>query len=183
MPHEIFFKWCNLVRFGVYLDQILSLKKFKNYHFYIKNLKIAIIYIREYMCVGPTKGTYRRDIKMLVNHDYIKQCIIFANKFFGWLYQQILFTFHSTDFCTHLYTSTHQFRLFCVCMLLVPYFLLNPPYTLLKPPLRSFAITYLIIGLHYCAMVTFPIKLFHTVLRKTNLIRGQVLAVKGGIKN
>ena len=23
-PREIFFKWCNLVRFGVYLDQILS---------------------------------------------------------------------------------------------------------------------------------------------------------------
>ena len=27
--------------------------------------------------------TYRRDIKMIVNHDYIKQCIIFAKKFFG----------------------------------------------------------------------------------------------------
>ena len=27
------------------------------------------------MCVGATKGTYRRDIKMIVNHDYIKQCI------------------------------------------------------------------------------------------------------------
>ena len=25
-PREFFFKWCNLVRFGVYLDQILSLK-------------------------------------------------------------------------------------------------------------------------------------------------------------
>ena len=36
-----------------------------------------------YMCVGPTKGTYRRDIKMIVNHDYIKQCIIFAKKFLG----------------------------------------------------------------------------------------------------
>ena len=35
----------------------------------------------EHMCVGPTKGTYRRDIKMIVNHDFIKQCIIFA-KFF-----------------------------------------------------------------------------------------------------
>ena len=28
------------------------------------------------MCVGATKGTYRRDIKMIVNNDYIKQCII-----------------------------------------------------------------------------------------------------------
>ena len=25
-PRENFFKWCNLVRFGVYFDQILSLK-------------------------------------------------------------------------------------------------------------------------------------------------------------
>ena len=32
------------------------------------------------MCVGATKGTLRRDIKMIVNHDYIKQCIIFAHK-------------------------------------------------------------------------------------------------------
>ena len=62
---------------------------------------------------------------MIVNHDYIKQCIIFANFFCGSLYWQILFTFHLTDFCMHLYTSTHQFRLFCECMLLVPYFLLN----------------------------------------------------------
>ena len=30
------------------------------------------------MCVGATKGTYRRDIKIIVNHDYIKQCIIFG---------------------------------------------------------------------------------------------------------
>ena len=32
-PRENCFKWCNLVRFGVYLDQILSLKNFKNYYF------------------------------------------------------------------------------------------------------------------------------------------------------
>ena len=35
------------------------------------------------MCVGATKGTYRRDIKIIVNHDYIKQCIIFAKNFLG----------------------------------------------------------------------------------------------------
>ena len=35
-PGENFLKWCNLVRFGVYLDQILSLK---NYHFLYKNFK------------------------------------------------------------------------------------------------------------------------------------------------
>ena len=36
---ENFFKWSNLVRFGVYLDQILSLKKFLNYHFLYKKFK------------------------------------------------------------------------------------------------------------------------------------------------
>ena len=36
-----------------------------------------------YMCVGATKGTYRSDIKMIVNHDYIKQCIIFTKNFFS----------------------------------------------------------------------------------------------------
>ena len=40
-------------------------------------------YLISNMCVGATKGTYRRDIKMIVNHDYIKRCIIFAKKFFG----------------------------------------------------------------------------------------------------
>ena len=34
-----FARECNLVRFGVYFDQILSLKFFKNYHFLYKNLK------------------------------------------------------------------------------------------------------------------------------------------------
>ena len=28
---RIFFKWCNLVRFGVYFDPILSLKVFKSF--------------------------------------------------------------------------------------------------------------------------------------------------------
>ena len=39
LPRENFLKWCNLVRFGVYFDQILSLKIFLNYHFLYKNLK------------------------------------------------------------------------------------------------------------------------------------------------
>ena len=38
-PRENFLKWCNLVRFGVYFDQNLSLKNFKNYHFFYKNFK------------------------------------------------------------------------------------------------------------------------------------------------
>ena len=39
LPRENFLKWCNLVRFGVYFDQILSLKNFKNYHIIYKNFK------------------------------------------------------------------------------------------------------------------------------------------------
>ena len=39
LPRENFLKWCNLVRFGVYFDQILSLKNFNNYHFLYKNFK------------------------------------------------------------------------------------------------------------------------------------------------
>ena len=35
-PRENFFKWGNLVRFGLYLDQILSLKNFKNYYLLYK---------------------------------------------------------------------------------------------------------------------------------------------------
>ena len=38
-PREIFLKWCNMVRFGVYFDHILSLKNFKNYHFLYKKFK------------------------------------------------------------------------------------------------------------------------------------------------
>ena len=38
-PQENFLKWCNLVRFGVYFDHILSLKNFKNYHFLHKKFK------------------------------------------------------------------------------------------------------------------------------------------------
>ena len=34
-----------------------------------------------YLSVGATKGTFRRDIKMIVNHDYIKECIIVAKIF------------------------------------------------------------------------------------------------------
>ena len=44
------------------------------------NSKLMPSYIKHIH--GATKGTYRRDIKMIVNHDYIKQCIIFAKKIF-----------------------------------------------------------------------------------------------------
>ena len=39
---EHFLKWCNLVRFGVYLDQILGIKKFNATIFYIKISKITM---------------------------------------------------------------------------------------------------------------------------------------------
>ena len=47
LPQDNFLKLCNLVHFGVYFDQILSLKIFKNYLFYLKILKIAILYMKE----------------------------------------------------------------------------------------------------------------------------------------
>ena len=58
LPREKKFQWCNLVRFGVYLDQILSLENFKNYYFLdnffyklsfflIKIKKIIIFYIKK----------------------------------------------------------------------------------------------------------------------------------------
>ena len=36
-PPRNFFKWCNLVRFGVYLDQILSVNFFLKLAFFISN--------------------------------------------------------------------------------------------------------------------------------------------------
>ena len=35
LPRENFLKWCNLVRFGVYFDQILSLKNIQKLPFFI----------------------------------------------------------------------------------------------------------------------------------------------------
>ena len=42
LPRENYLKLYNLVRFGVYFDQILSLKNFKNYHFLYKKIKNCI---------------------------------------------------------------------------------------------------------------------------------------------
>ena len=52
LPRENFFKWCNLVRFGVYLDQILSLKIFLNYYFSYK------IYINHHFFYKKLKNYY-----------------------------------------------------------------------------------------------------------------------------
>ena len=51
LPQEIFLKWCNLVRFGVYLDQILSLKIFfLTTILYITFLKIHVKIHANYSC-------------------------------------------------------------------------------------------------------------------------------------
>ena len=47
------------------------------------------------------------------------------------------------------------------------------------PPLRFFALTHLILELHYCALGTFPKILFNTVWRKKISIGGHDLAVRG----
>ena len=69
-PPRKFFKWCNLVRFGVYLDQILSLKNFKNYyflynffinfHFFNKNFKNDYFQVKihvNYSCMYMLGGS------------------------------------------------------------------------------------------------------------------------------
>ena len=38
-PLRNFLKWCNLVCFDVYFDQILSLKNINNYYFLYNNFK------------------------------------------------------------------------------------------------------------------------------------------------
>ena len=77
------------------------------------------------MCVRATKGTYRRDIKMIVNHDYIKQCIIFEKKILAdYTSKYCLLSIQLTSAC--IYTPQHTYFGCFVCILLVPYFLLNP---------------------------------------------------------
>ena len=79
------------------------------------------------MCDGATKGTFCRDIKIIVNHDYMKQCIIFANSFWpDYTSKYCLLSMQMTSAC--IYTPQHtNFGCFvCTYMLLVPYFSLNP---------------------------------------------------------
>ena len=47
-PREIFLKWCNLVRFRVYFDQILSLFFSKNAVFYVKNKYFRYTFVMGY---------------------------------------------------------------------------------------------------------------------------------------
>ena len=48
LPRENFLKWCNLVRFRVYFDQILSLFFSKNAIFYIKNKYFRYTFVMGY---------------------------------------------------------------------------------------------------------------------------------------
>ena len=84
---------------------------------------------------------------------------------------------------------------FCMCVVCLlsfvdfnQIFYPKKPYTIrggggaFKASLRHFALTHLILELHYCALVTFPQKIVLNRLAKKLLIRGQGLAVKGGLK-
>ena len=72
----------------------------------------------------------------------------------------------------------------CACITYIPFTLtLYDPGGALKarpPPLRFFALTHLILELHYCALVTFPKKNSLTPCgEKKILIGGHDLAVRG----
>ena len=82
----------------------------------------------------------------------------------------------------HLYTSTHHFRLFCVCMFLVPYFLLNPirsggAFKAAPPKFCHHAFNS---GATLLCVGDFSYKIVLHRAAKIFLIRGQGLAVKGG---
>ena len=132
------------------------------------------------MCVGATKGTYRRNIKMIVNHDYIKQCNISPKKIF-WLIilENIVYFLFNRLLHAFIHLNTRISAVLCVHVASSVFFCLT-----IRRPLRNFAITHLILGLHYCALTNdFSHEIVsHRAAKKKNLIRGQCLAVKGGIK-
>ena len=69
-------------------------------------INLSYLILSYLMCVGPTKGTYRRDIKMIVNHDYMKQCTIFAIFFLvDYTSKYCLLSIQLTSAC--IYTPQH----------------------------------------------------------------------------
>ena len=48
LPQENFLKWCNLVRFGLYLDQILTLNFFQKVPFFTYFFLITIFYVKTF---------------------------------------------------------------------------------------------------------------------------------------
>ena len=71
LPQENFLKRCNLVRFGVYFDQILSLKNFNNYHFLYKNFKNCIFLYKRINILDTRLlwGNYSREEIFRKNYD------------------------------------------------------------------------------------------------------------------
>ena len=59
LPREIFLKRCNLVRFRVYFDQILSLLFSKNAIFYIKNKYFRYTLVMGYAETSPIVNNYQ----------------------------------------------------------------------------------------------------------------------------
>ena len=108
----------------------------------------------------------------------------FCKKFFWLTILANIVYFPFNQLCMHLCTSTHQFRLFCACMLLVPYFLLNSIRSGLafKAAPLKFCHHAFNSGATLLCVGDFSHKIVFTVLRKKILIVGQGLAVKGGIK-
>ena len=80
-------------------------------------IKTNIILIKKiYMCVGSTEGTYRRDINMIVNHDYIKQCIIFAKIFLAdYTSKYCLLSIQLTSACIYSPQHTNFGCFVCAC--------------------------------------------------------------------
>ena len=60
--------------------------------------------------------------------------------------------------------------------------LYDPRGLLMPPSLRNFALTHLILELHYCALGTFPKKIVLHRVAKKSLIGAQGLAVMGVLK-
>ena len=68
------------------------------------------------MCVDATKGNYRRDIKMIVNHDYIKYALFSKTNFLAdYTSKYCLLSIQLTSAC--IYTPQHtNFGCFvCAC--------------------------------------------------------------------
>ena len=69
-PRENFLKWCNLVRFGVYLDQILSLKNIKNYHFLYKIFKNYYFLYKIFLKLHFLYKKYSLDTRLLSGNSH-----------------------------------------------------------------------------------------------------------------
>ena len=68
---ENFLKLCNLVHFSVYLNQILTLKNFKNYHFCLyKNFKNYEFLYKHKLC---QLNTYGCELYGMLNYNVVEK--------------------------------------------------------------------------------------------------------------